>query len=168
MSAPHHVLIALDESEASMQAVQHVGRSWADEPGVTVRLLHIVGPMPTGLLEHGGASDPDEEAHIEHEQHEQQQQWIRETCEAFLPVFEKARRSLIEAGFPADAVTTQCSESIPEDNLGQLILDDARASGCDTVVVGRHAYPWFVELFHRHVGEVLQRAADGIQVAVVP
>ena len=42
------------------------------------------------------------------------------------------------------------------------------AAGCDAIVVGQNAYTWFAALFHRHVGEVLQREANGLRVVIVP
>ena len=167
MDTPRHILIALEESDASMQAVDHVARQVTGKADVTVRLLHIVGPLPTELLEHGGASDPDELAARGQRILERQQRWIRETCEAFLSVFARARERLLAAGLAPRQIVTQCSESIPEDNLAQLILDDARAAGCDTIVVGRNAYTWFGERFHRHVGDLLQKHAGDARVEVV-
>jgi hypothetical protein len=64
MKADHHMLLAVDDSEASHKAVSYVARVVGDSPRFRIRLLHVLPSIPTGLLEHGGC-DPGHECPAE-------------------------------------------------------------------------------------------------------
>jgi hypothetical protein len=133
-----------------------------------VVLAHVLRPVPTGLLEHGGSSDARAETRLEAELEEAQRAWIaRAASEEAEPLFERSRDLLRARGVASDAIETRFADSIPEDRIGDLLVRLARESGCDTVAVGRNALPWLREAFHRHVCLDLLKAADGIAVWVV-
>src|SRR5438093_9703499 len=61
MSNAKHILIAVDDSEASYRAVTYVGSIIGGCEGFRVCLLHALSPLPRELLEFGGSEDPQQE-----------------------------------------------------------------------------------------------------------
>ena len=47
------ILIAVDESDQSVRAVQYVGSLLRETQDVSVTLFHVLNPMPRELMEHG-------------------------------------------------------------------------------------------------------------------
>ena len=74
---------------------------------------------------------------------------------------------LVALGVPEAAVRTRCAETIPEDRAADMILKEARAHDCGTIVVGRNSLPWLREMFHRHVGQDLAKAAERFSILIV-
>ncbi|MDJ0974910.1 MAG: universal stress protein [Planctomycetota bacterium] len=167
MTSHRSILVAIDASDDALQAVDHVGRAFAGQKDVVIRLLHVVGPMPTELLEHGGAKTAEESARLDAELLAGQASWFAAERERAQGVFQRAEEHLVGLGVDPNCIQTSCVESIPEDDLALLIEAEAEKAGCDTVVVGRHSYSWFGELFHRHIGDALERHATAVEVEVV-
>ena len=54
VSINKHILIAVDNTEASHRAVHYVAAMLGGRRGFHVRLLHVLPPFPPELLECGG------------------------------------------------------------------------------------------------------------------
>lgn len=98
------ILIAVDDSDASMRAVQYVANAIGGQEGFQMRFFHVLPPFPPELLEFIGSSDPKEEAQMQAKQKAEQAEWIKKAKKAEQPIFKKARVILVEAGFPARQV----------------------------------------------------------------
>jgi nucleotide-binding universal stress UspA family protein len=70
------LLLALDGSDASRRAVKYVAKFVARRKGFRICLVHVLGPLPPELLEHGGSEDPSKEAQLERELKVEQGRWI--------------------------------------------------------------------------------------------
>ena len=160
-------LVAIDDSESTSRALSYLGGLLGDREDVELRLLHLLPPLPTELLEHGGSSDWAEEECIEAAQEADQEKWVKKATAAAQPILDAARSALLQHGVPEAVIQTRCLETTPEDDRANMLIREARAMMCETIVVGRNSLPWLRELFHRHVGQKLGGEARGFSVLII-
>jgi nucleotide-binding universal stress UspA family protein len=149
------ILVAVDDSPAAGRALQYVARVVGARDRFRVHLLHMLPPLPPGVLEHGGAERPADEAVLEAELQEKREQALSELRHAADPLFDRARSILNGAGFEAHAVSTECRESVDHLAIARECIESANEHECGTIAIGRDALPRFKELLHRHVAEEL-------------
>src|SRR5919109_2528771 len=94
MSNAKHILIAVDDSEASYRAVTYVGSLIGGCEGFRVCLLHALPPLPRELLEFGGSEDLQREEREEACIKAEQARWIEAVAQAAEPVFTRAKHIL--------------------------------------------------------------------------
>src|SRR5262249_21796494 len=87
MSNAKHILIAVDDSEASYRAVAYVGSIMSGCEGFRVCLLHALPPLPREFLEFGGSEDPQQEEREETRLHTEQASLIEAVKHTAEPVF---------------------------------------------------------------------------------
>ena len=146
MSNAKHILIAVDDSEASYRAVTYVGSLMSGCEGFRVCLLHALPPLPREFLEFGGSEDPQQEEREETRLHTEQARWSEAAAQAAEPVFTRAKQILHTAHVPADAVETQIVDTINTQDIVLNILETAHVRHCGTVVVGRESFHGPVKL----------------------
>ena len=161
------ILVAIDSTDASSQALNYVVRLLEKSNGVQFRLLHVLPPIPPELREHGGSEDPDEELALGEKLMEAQSGWIGEAKAKAKPVMDNARAVLEDAGIAAESISTEFSTSAHPSDLVDDILEAAQAWKCETIVVGRECCSKFADLFHRHVGEELLHKGKGFAIWIV-
>jgi len=155
MSNAKHILIAVDDSEASCRAVAYVGSIIGGGEGFRVCLLHALPPLPRELLEFGGSEDPRQEELEEACVQTDQARWIEAVAQAAEPVFTRAKHMLHEACVPEDAVETQIVDTVNTQDTVLDILETAHARHCGTVVVGRKSYHGLEALMKSHISDEL-------------
>jgi nucleotide-binding universal stress UspA family protein len=132
------ILIALDGSESSMKAVEHVADVISGHKVSEVTLFHVCFDPPS-LLEHGGSEDCDEEAALSAHLHEELTRWI-ETCRnrVHTDILDRARQVFRDRGV-ADEVVTVRTQVLAEaqTDVASSIIQEARDGGYDAVVLGR-------------------------------
>jgi nucleotide-binding universal stress UspA family protein len=167
MSANHHILLAIDDSDASRKAVSYVARVVGDSARHRIRLLHVLPPIPTGLLEHGGC-DPGAACPAEREVLEGTARWRQESERAASGMIEEAEETLREAGVAPDRIEVRFAAPLPEETIGFHVLRAARELGCETVVVGRAPRNWFGNVLHRSPAKALLGAeVSGLAIWIV-
>ena len=117
MSNAKHILIAVDDSEASYRAVTYVGSIMSGGEGFRVCLLHALPPLPREVLEFGGSGAPQQEEWEAARLHTEQARWIEAVAQAAEPVFTRAKQILHEARVPADAVETQIVDTVKTQDI---------------------------------------------------
>lgn len=167
MERMHKIMIAVDQSSASLDTVAYVGHLMGGRKELSIRLFHVLAPMPPRLLEFGGSEDPQQEERLSAELHHGQQRWIEAAKQAAKESMDRAVTLLIDQGFSAGQLSAKVSLSIYGSDIPQHILDTAHEWDCGTIVVGRHTLPWLQELFVRHVGEEVVHKAEHCAVWVV-
>lgn len=168
MDRLHKIMIAVDDSSASLGAVAYVAGLMGGRKDLSVRLFHVLPPLPPGLLEFGGSENPEQEARLSAELRQSQQRWTEEAKRFATAAMDTAVTLLIDHGFPAQQVSAElCPSFQARDDIAQVILQTANDWDCGTIVVGRRTLHWLQELFARHVGEELVRQAEGYAVWVV-
>jgi nucleotide-binding universal stress UspA family protein len=158
------ILVAVDESENSLRAVQYVGSLLRRNPDVTLTLFHVLKPMPRELLEHGGSENPAAEAQLGRQLRADQESWLRAEQESECSVLRTAWETLMNHGFDANQVTMRFGH---EDDIAGNILEEARLGGHDTIVMGRHGASRIKRMFGGGVTDQLLRQAKGFAIWVV-
>ena len=167
MANAKHILIAVDDSEASYRAVAYVGDILSGCEGFRVCLLHALPPLPREFLEFGGSEDPQQEEREETRLQTEQARWSEAAAQAAEPVFTRAKQILHAAHVPADAVETQMVDTVNTQDIVYNILETAHARHCGTVVVGRQAHHGLKALLTSHVSDVLMSQGEGLAIWVV-
>ncbi len=167
MSNAKHILIAVDDSEASYRAVAYVGSIMRGCEGFRVCLLHALPPLPREFLEFGGSEDPQQEEREETRLQTEQARWIEAVAQAAEPVFTRAKHILHAARVPEDAVETQMVDTVNTQDIVLNILETAHARHCGTVVVGRQAHHGLKALLTSHVSDALISQGEGLAIWVV-
>lgn len=163
----HHLLLAIDDSDASRKAVSYVARVVGDAPRFRIRLLHVLPPIPTGFLEHGGC-DPGGACPAEEEVVEGTRRWREESERAAAGFVDAARKSLGDAGVSDDRIEVRFAAPLPDETVGYHVLQAAHECGCETVVVGRAPRGWLRETLHSSPSSaVLRKAGRGLAVWIV-
>lgn len=163
----HTLLVAIDDSDASLKAVSYVGSMMGGRMDVTIYLWHMLSPLPPELLEFGGTENPVEELSKETEIHGRQEIWVRDQRRKAEPLFEQARKTLARAGLPAASIHCNHGACAHAQETVPGILDAAKANHCDTIVVGRHAFHGWHKLFGHHVSDQLASRCRDLTLWVV-
>ena len=167
MSNAKHILLAVDDSEASYRAVHYVGSLIGGCEGFRVCLLHALPPLPPELLEFGGSEDSQQEEQGEACINAEQARWLEAVAQAAEPVFTRARHILHEARVPEDAVETQIVDTVNTQDTVLDILETAHARHCGTVVVGRESVHGLKALWTSHVSDAVMHQGEGLAVWVI-
>src|SRR5438094_1133997 len=165
----NRLFVVVDGSSSSKHAVEYLARVLASRRGFQVCLAHFLSPLPTGLLEFGGAEDPDKERQLDTQLKTEQQQWIAAAKKEAQPALNWACTKLRRAGLPASSLATQFSDPFREQNsASKEILELARTNRCHTIVVGRRSLSWLRRLIAgKDLAEKLVQQGKGITLWIV-
>jgi nucleotide-binding universal stress UspA family protein len=165
----HRLLVVVDESSSSKRAVQYLARVLASRRGFHVCLAYFLPPLPSELLEFGGAEDPDKERKLDARLKTEQQQWIAVARKEARPALHRASTELRNAGLPARSLTTHFSDPFRGQNsTSEEILELARTNKCRTIVVGRQFLPWLRRLTgEKDLAEKLVQQGKGLTLWIV-
>jgi nucleotide-binding universal stress UspA family protein len=166
MERDNKILIAVDETDASLRAVRYVARMMGGRKGLHVRLFHVLPPIPPKLLEYGGTEDPRKEQQLGAQLRGEQADWIDRAKDSAKASLDAALVVLIDHGLLAENTSIGFSSSIHKPDVAREVLEAAQAWGCGTIVTGRSCLPWTHEMFHKHVSEELIQRAKGFSVWV--
>lgn len=112
----NRLLLVVDESSSAKHAVEYLARVLASRRGFQVCLAHFLPPLPSELLEFGGAEDPYKERQLSSRLKAEQRQWLEGARKEAQPALNWACTKLRRAGLPASSVTTQFSDPFREQN----------------------------------------------------
>ncbi|MBL8042870.1 MAG: universal stress protein [Nitrospira sp.] len=162
--SPKKLLIAVDDSKATIRVLQYVGALLRETPEVTITLFHVLNPMPRELMEHGGSENPDMEHQLGEQLRKDQQEWMQAEETLEYPILERARGRLSETGFPTDRVVLKLGYA---GDLVDTILDEVRAGGYGTLVITKHGQPDAAHLFSHNIAERLSRDLSGVALWII-
>src|SRR5689334_11221116 len=148
MGSTNKILLAIEDSEASMKAVAYVAEMVRGHEAIHICLFHALPPIPPRLLEFGGTEDPQKEQALRTELQSAQTEWIEKAKAAVQPSITRARAILQDHGLSQNQISTHFSHTIHKLDIVQEIINAAKQSDCGTVVVGRHRLPWVQDLFY--------------------
>jgi nucleotide-binding universal stress UspA family protein len=161
------ILIAVDDTDASMKAVRYLSKIIEGRENVRICIFHVLPSIPPKLLEFGGAEDPQKEGMLSEELKSTQAQWIENAKAAAQSSLKDAQAIFLDHRLSPHQINTSFSSSIHKPDVVREILEAATQWQCGTIVVGRHRLPWVKELFYRHTGEKLIEKAEDLSVWVV-
>lgn len=167
MESTNKILVAIEDSEASMKAVAYVANMVRGREAIHICLFHALPPIPPRLLEYGGTEDPKKEEALHTELKSTQTAWIEKAKDAVQPLITRARSILQDYGVSQSQISTHFSHTVHKLDVVREILNAAKQSHCETVVVGRHRLPWVQDLFYNHTGEKLVEMGQEFSIWVV-
>jgi nucleotide-binding universal stress UspA family protein len=132
------MLLAVDGSELSNKAVEHVGNVVCQCKDFEITLLHVVD-IPPSLREHEGSIDPDRERMIEKELADRRDEWLEERCnELEKTIFQPARQVLKNKGVTKDtaSIHTKVAADVHSD-VAFAIINEAKQGDYGILVIGR-------------------------------
>jgi nucleotide-binding universal stress UspA family protein len=135
------LLVAIDGSERSMRAVQHVRQVMSEGCDCQVTLFHIRG-IPADLLEHEGSAYTEYERQSHKEMGQRRDAWETKTRAAVEnEVFGPARQVLVEDSEDSESTRVlNRLECEPHHRIASSILWEAERGEYDAVVLGRHGH----------------------------
>ena len=161
------ILVVHDGSQASSRAVEYLAEFVGRRRRFRICLVHVLPPLPTELMEHGGSDDPFEEVRMEHALKVEQDRWIAITKKTGQEDLDRTEAALREAGIPRVAIQKLfCDPGEPKD-IAERLLDMANECQCHTIVVGRRSISWLHQLFSREISEELLRRGKGFCIWAV-
>jgi len=122
MDRTDKILIAVDDSEASIKAVIYVTQMLRGRKDIHVRLLHVLPSIPPELLEFGGAEDPQMEQRLSTDLRQTQARWHETAKRNAQPSLDKAVAILLNGGLSPQAVSTTFAASIHRPEVAREIL----------------------------------------------
>jgi nucleotide-binding universal stress UspA family protein len=167
MERSDKILVAVDDTEASLKAVTYVAQMVRGRDPIYICLFHVLPPIPPRLLEFGGAEDPQKEQILSAELKAAQFEWIEKAKDSAGPSLKIAHMILGDHGVSQDRISIYFSSPIHKPNVVREVLEAANQRHCGTVVVGRHRLPWVQELFHQHTGKGLVEKGQECSVWVI-
>jgi nucleotide-binding universal stress UspA family protein len=132
------VLLAVDGSEKSNKAVDHVGDVVCKCGDFRITLMHVID-VPPAFREHPGSEDPDEERRLEAELKESKQQWMKDSqAELEKTIFGPARERLAAKGVTVDNVKIRTKVAADaHSDVAAAIVDEAKRGEYGIVAIGR-------------------------------
>lgn len=167
MPSKETILLALDNSANSKRAVKYVADMIGGNRNFTVRLLHILDPVPPQLREFRGSEDPALEKKLDHELDVKWEGWTKAAKKAAQPIFDGARSALMQAGFERGAIRTEFWLPVNREDFVSDVLKVGDSNDCRTIVVGRQSLTGLKGIFHHPLADELVRKAKGFTVWVV-
>jgi len=158
------ILVAVDDSDQAVRAVQYVGSLLRDTHNVGVTLFHVLKPMPRELMEHGGSENPEIEDHLGVQLRKDQEDWVKTEGAIEYPILLKALERLGQTGFPIDRVTLKFGH---ERDIADTIIDEAKSGNYGTIVVSRHETSGVKRLFGNGITDRLLREVSGVAIWVL-
>lgn len=162
--SPKNLLIAVDDSNATIRTLHYVGALLRETPDVSITLFHVLNPMPRELMEHGGSENPDMERQLGEQLRKDQQEWMQREETIEYPILERAFERLRETGFPTERVTLKLGYA---GDIVDTILDEVRAGGYGTLVVTKHGQPGAAHLFSSNIADRLSRDLSSVALWVI-
>lgn len=151
MDEDKRILIAVDLSQNSLNAVDYVGQMVRCHPSVHITLLHVIR-FPSTDVE----TDPKERL----KQVEQRRAEI-------LKLMEDAGRRLIAVGIPEERICLQIRVCNAPVGVADLILAEQQGGKYQTIVVGRRGLSRKEEFLFGSVSSRVVRNARGCAVWVI-
>jgi nucleotide-binding universal stress UspA family protein len=145
------ILIAVDLSKSSLDAVDYVGQMVCCHPSVEVTLLHIIR-----------APSPD----VEPDPEERRIQIEREKTEV-LKMMETAGKRLTAVGVPEERICIQIRVCSAPVRVADLILAEQQGGAYQTIVVGRRGLSRKEEFLFGSVSSFVVRNARECAVWVI-
>jgi nucleotide-binding universal stress UspA family protein len=156
------ILIAIDGSEGSLNAVEYVGRLFSGAPDVQITLFHVLSGLPPEFWDEGHIFSEQEQASRKNIE----KQWLAKQQQKFEPVVETAREILTRHGIAPERVDARfAAETISI--VPDCIIAEAQDGGYQTLVIGRCGHH---HARHRILGSntsTIVQYGSGLAVCVV-
>lgn len=162
------ILVAMDDSEASRRILPAIATKARESESVRLLLCHLVPPLPPELLESRGAEKTKDEQRIERKQEIQQAEWTEKQTAEGQRLLAEAKKTLEALDVPGERIETEVTEPVrSHEKLADAIIEEARARDCGTIALGRHSFSIVKKVLYTHLGDELERRADGLEIWII-
>jgi len=125
------MLVALDDSASSMNAVEYVARQFGGAQDVQIGLVHVLPNLPAIFWDEGHILSEEEKR----ERRKVVDKWVTDRKAKMDPVFKKATDLLLNRGIKAGQI--QARSVSDSTDIADSILEQAKDEGYQTIVIGR-------------------------------
>ena len=126
------VLIAIDDSPNAMKAVEYVARQFAETKDVQIGIVHVLPNLPAIFWDEGHILSVEEKK----ERQNVVDKWLTSRKARIEPMFKNAVEKLTGKGISAHQIQTKSISDSTD--VADSILEEAKDSGYQTIVLGRH------------------------------
>lgn len=152
------ILVALDESNNSMKAVEYVAKRF--QPDTVLTLLSIVPDATSGCELDGPSLTPT------FQQNKQTFCSLEDTKKMRMKDFmEKAKKVLVKAGFASKDIAIRIRKK--KAGIARDIIAEAKKGNYDTLVIGRRGFSGIKRFLFGSVSNKIVQSAEGVSVIVV-
>jgi nucleotide-binding universal stress UspA family protein len=155
------ILVAVDDSEGAMKAVDFVGRLFAGMGDARITVLHVISNLPAPLWDDG---------HIltEKEREAREQvidKWLSNQKLKLKPMFDKAVETLTQKGISQDRIETKTITDTLD--VAEKILHEEKEGGYQMLVIGRYGYSKAKRLIMGSVATAVINRGTGLAICIV-
>ncbi len=125
-----NVLVAFDGSESSLRAVDFIGSRFSPKD-LRVTLFNVLPEIPPQFWDDGHILTPEERD----ERQRVVDKWIANQKVVLAPLFEEARRVLVEKSFDNGQIEVKMRSDVT--SVAEAILEEATIGDYETLVLGR-------------------------------
>ncbi len=131
----NRILIAIDESQGAMKAVEYAARYFSRAGDLQILLVHVLPNLPAIFWDDGHILNEEEKK----ERKKVVDKWLADRIAKLEPVFLQATEALTAQGAPRAAIGRKTiSDSL---DTAESLLEAAEESAADTIVLGRRGNP---------------------------
>ena len=155
------ILIAIDDSEGALKAVDFIGRQFSGMSGLHITLLHVIPNLPAPLWDDG---------HIltEKEQEARNQvidTWLNNQKGRLRPMFDMAAKTLNSRGLNQNQIETKTV--VDSLDVAEKILHEAKTGDYTMLAIGRHGYSKAKRLIMGSVATAVINHGEGLAICLV-
>ncbi len=155
------ILVAIDDSEGALKAVDFVGHLFAGAGDLKVTVLHVIPNLPAPLWDDGHI--------LTEEEREARKQvidkWLDNQKLRLQKMFDKAVETLTKKGVSRDRIETKTLTDTLD--VAEKILFEVKDGGYQMLAIGRHGYSKTKRLIMGSVAASIINHGSGMAVCVV-
>lgn len=155
------ILVAIDDSEGALKAVDFVGGLFPGMPDLKVTVLHVISNLPAPLWDDGHI--------LTEEEREARKQvidkWLENQKLKLQPMFERAVERLIKKGINRDQIATKTITD--SQDIAEKILYEMKEGGYYMLALGRRGFSQAKRLVMGSVATAVVTRGEGLAVCVV-
>jgi len=155
------ILIAIDDSEGALKAVDSIGQLLAGASDVKITILHVIPNLPAPLWDDGHI--------LTEEEREARKQvidkWLSNQKLNLQRMFDKAVERLTKRGIGRGQIETKTVTDTLD--VAEKILYEAKDGGYQMLAIGRHGYSKAKRLIMGSVATAVVNHGAGIAICVV-
>ncbi len=125
------MLIALDDSESAMRAVEYAGQQFSGDGDAQIGLVHVLPNLPAIFWDEGHILSDEEKK----DRKKVVDKWIADRKAMMEPVFRRAVEVLAKSGIKDRQVKTKSISDSTD--VARSIIEEAKDNGYLTIIVGR-------------------------------
>jgi len=155
------ILIAIDDSEGSLKAVDFVGQQFAGVKDLKITLLHVIPNLPAPLWDDGHILTQEERD----TRNQVIDKWLANQRLKLEPMFTKAAEMLTKRGIDKNQLDTRTVADTLD--VAGSILHEVKDGDYQMLAIGRHGYSKTERLIIGSVATAVINRGEGMAICVI-